>query len=83
MKPGRPPNTPTGGASSGRPEEQRYGPASASRFPLGFSKKQLALAFAIAAISDVIGGFFTLAPPAMWAVDVVTAALLFSVLGWQ
>src|SRR5215467_5471233 len=44
--------------------------------PLKFSVLQLALAF-------VIGAFASLAPPIGWAVDVVTAALLFVVLGWQ
>ena len=48
-----------------------------------FSKKQLLLALVIAGISDVIGAFATVAPPIGWALDVVTAALLFVVLGWQ
>jgi len=48
-----------------------------------FSKKRLALAFAIAGISDVLGAFVTLAAPVAWAVDLVTALLLFVVLGWQ
>jgi hypothetical protein len=51
--------------------------------PLKFSGLRLALAFTIAGVSDVIGAFTTLAPPIGWAVDVVTAALLFVVLGWQ
>ena len=50
---------------------------------LKFSKKQLALAFAIAAISDSIGAFATPLPPIVWVVDVGTALLLFMVLGWQ
>ena len=48
-----------------------------------FSKKQLALAFVVAGISDLIGAFATLVPPIGWALDIVTAALLFMVLGWQ
>src|SRR5215475_9069175 len=48
-----------------------------------FSKKQLALAFVVAGISDLLGAFATLAPPIGWALDIVTAALLFVVLGWQ
>jgi hypothetical protein len=48
-----------------------------------FSKKQLALAFGIAGISDVIGAFATLAPPIEWVVDLATALLLFMVLGRQ
>jgi hypothetical protein len=50
---------------------------------LKFSKKRLALAFAIAGISDVIGAFATLAPPIVWIVDLGTALLLFMVLGRQ
>jgi len=48
-----------------------------------FSKERLALAFAIAGISDLIGAFTTLAPPIGWALDIVTAVLLFIILGWQ
>src|SRR5262245_57447144 len=48
-----------------------------------FSKMQLALAFVIAGISDLIGAFAALAPPIGWALDIVTAVLLFIVLGWQ
>src|SRR5215813_14216383 len=48
-----------------------------------FSRKQLALAFVIAGISDLLGAFTTLAPPIGWALDIVTAVLLFVVLGWQ
>ncbi len=44
---------------------------------------RLALAVLIAGASDVIGAFANLAPPIGWAVDIVTAALLFAVLGWQ
>ena len=50
---------------------------------LKFSKKQLALAFAIAGISDAIGAFATPLPPIVWAVDLGTALLLFMVLGRQ
>jgi hypothetical protein len=51
--------------------------------PLRFSKKSLGLALAVAAVADAIGVFATPAPPIVWAVDVVTAVLLFYVLGWQ
>jgi len=47
------------------------------------SRKRLALAFAIAGISDLIGAFATFAPPIGWALDIVTAVLLFMVLGRQ
>src|SRR3974377_708959 len=50
---------------------------------LKFSVLQLALAFVIAGVSDVIGAFTSLAPPIGWGGDGVTAALLFVVLGWQ
>src|SRR6516164_4079416 len=50
---------------------------------LKFSKPRLALAFAIAGLSDVIGAFAAPLPPAEWVVDVATALLLFAVLGWQ
>jgi hypothetical protein len=48
-----------------------------------FSKKRLAMAFAIAGISDAIGAFATPLPPVVWVVDLVTALLLFLVLGRQ
>jgi hypothetical protein len=65
--------------TTGPPGEKLGGAAKRLRF----SKRRLALAIAIAAISDIIGAFVTLAPPFMWALDVVTAVLLFAVLGWQ
>jgi hypothetical protein len=48
-----------------------------------FSKKRLALAFAIAGISDAIGAFVSPLPPIGWVVDLGTALLLFIVLGRQ
>ena len=54
-----------------------------SKLPLGLTKKQIVLAFAIAGVSDVISAFATFAPPVEWAVDIVTAILLFVVLGWR
>ena len=68
------------------PSESGKRPTSAetpSSKTLKFSKKRLALAFAIAGISDVIGAFATLAPPIVWVVDLGTALLLFMVLGRQ
>src|SRR6516225_2937061 len=50
---------------------------------LKFSKKQLALAFVIAGISDAIGAFIALLPPIGWVADLATALLLFMVLGRQ
>ena len=54
--------------------------ASIPKIFLKFSKKQLALAFAIAAVSDSIGAFATPLPPIVWVVDLGTALLLFMVL---
>src|SRR5215470_4541477 len=48
-----------------------------------FSKKRVALAFAIAGISDAIGAFASPLPPIVWIVDLGTALLLFLVLGRQ
>jgi MFS superfamily sulfate permease-like transporter len=41
------------------------------------------LAFTVAALADGLAVFLTLAPPMEWAVDLVTAIVLFMVLGWQ
>jgi len=41
------------------------------------------VAFAVAALADVLSGFLAFAPPVQWAVDLVTAIALFVVLGWQ
>jgi hypothetical protein len=62
--------------------EKRSTEPTASR-PFKFSALRLVLAFVIAGVSDVIGAFVSLAPPIAWAVDLVTAALLFVVLGRQ
>jgi hypothetical protein len=51
--------------------------------PRQFSKKQLALAFAIAACADAIGVFTAPLLPISLLVDIVTAILLFMVLGWH
>jgi hypothetical protein len=48
-----------------------------------FSKRRLALAFAVAGLSDGLSFFLTPVPPLQWAADGVTALLLFLVLGWQ
>ena len=68
---------------SARSELEKRSTATTASTPLKFSVLRLALAFIIAGVSDVIGAFASLAPPIGWAVDVVTAALLFVVLGWQ
>jgi len=48
-----------------------------------FSRKKLILAFTIAALADGLSIFLTLTPPVQWAIDLVTAVLLFVMLGWQ
>ena len=68
------------------PVERSKQPASTetpSSKTLKFSNKRLALAFAIAGISDAIGAFATPLPPIVWAVDIATVLLLFMVLGRQ
>ena len=68
------------------PTEPSKQPASAEppiSETLKFSNKRLALAFAIAGISDAVGAFATPLPPIVWVVDFGTALLLFMVLGRQ
>ncbi|MGB6597662.1 MAG: hypothetical protein WBE73_17450 [Candidatus Acidiferrum sp.] len=45
------------------------------------SRKRQALAFLVAAVSDVLSFLTVLAPPMQWLIDLVTAVLLFLVLG--
>jgi hypothetical protein len=47
------------------------------------SKNRIAIAMSIAVISDLLGFFVSFAPPLEWALDFVTAFLLFLVLGRQ
>ena len=68
------------------PTEPRKQPTSAGTpisKTLKFSKKRLALAFAIAGISDAIGAFAAPLPPIVWVVDFGTALVLFMMLGRQ
>jgi hypothetical protein len=46
-----------------------------------YSPTRLAVAFAIAAASDVASFWAELLPPVQWAIDLTTALLLFVVLG--
>jgi len=46
-----------------------------------FSRLRFALAFGVAAVSDFLSMMTEFAPPAQWAIDVVTAGLLFVILG--
>jgi len=54
-------------------------PASAPRL----SKTRLVLAFLVAAASDVVSYGTAFVPPVQWTVDLVTALLLFGLLGWR
>jgi hypothetical protein len=45
------------------------------------NKKRLAVAFAVAAISDALSFGLTFAPTVQWGIDLVTALLLFVLLG--
>ena len=47
------------------------------------SKTCLALAFLVAAASDAVSYGMAWVPPVQWAVDLVTALLLFGLLGWR
>lgn len=54
----------------------------APREPLS-RRSRLALAFAIAAVSDLLSVVVEFLPPAQWVLDVATAGLLFLILGRQ
>ena len=45
------------------------------------SRAQMAAAFGVAAVSDVLSIWVTFAPPIEWALDVATAFALFLILG--
>jgi hypothetical protein len=49
----------------------------------GLSKTQFAMAFLVAATSDVVSFGTEVVPPVQWTIDVVTALLLFMILGWR
>lgn len=49
----------------------------------GLSKKRLAVAFVIAAMSDVLSVWVELIPPVQMGIDLITVCLLFFVLGWR
>jgi hypothetical protein len=51
--------------------------------PPALFRERLVLAFAIATLADGSSVFLTLTPSVQWAVDLVTAILLFMVLGRQ
>jgi hypothetical protein len=45
------------------------------------SRKRFAIAFAVAAVSDVLSLWTELVPPVQWTIDLITASLLFFILG--
>jgi hypothetical protein len=45
------------------------------------SRKRLAIAFVVAALSDVLSFWTTFAPPMQWIIDMGTALVLFLILG--
>lgn len=45
------------------------------------SRKRQAVAFLVAAVSDFFSFWTVIAPPMQWAIDLVTALLLFLILG--
>jgi hypothetical protein len=56
-------------------------PRPASTFRL--SKTRLVFAFVVAAASDIVSYGTAFVPPVQWTVDLVTALLLFGLLGWR
>ena len=50
---------------------------------IGYRKNRLILAFTVAAISDLLAVWVVFLPPLQWLLDVVTAFLLFLILGRQ
>jgi len=47
------------------------------------SRRRLVLAFLVAGISDALSAWLTFVPPLELGLDLVTALLLFAVLGWH
>ncbi len=47
------------------------------------SRRRLAIALAVAGVSDVLSVWLEFAPPLQWALDIVTALALFGILGRQ
>jgi hypothetical protein len=59
------------------------GPRRDEPAPAADRKRRLAMAFAVAGISDVLSVWLEFVPPLQWTLDVVTAGLLFLILGRQ
>jgi hypothetical protein len=47
----------------------------------GYSRAKMAIAFGVAAVSDVLSIWITFAPPFQWALDLATAFALFLIFG--
>ena len=62
------------------PEEPSRPDAPTPRFE---RRSRLAIAFAVAAVSDLLSVWLEYVPPVQWGLDVVTALLLFLTLGRQ
>ena len=45
------------------------------------SRARIAIAFGVAAVSDLLSIWVTFAPPLQWVLDLVTAVILFLILG--
>lgn len=65
------------------PEEPAPSPPLAATSDAGLTRARKMSALAVAAISDAISVFAEFVPPAEWALDVVTAIVLFAVLGFR
>ena len=65
------------------PPEAFVGPAPQEAGRGGLSRTRLVLAFLVAAASDLASSGTGFMLPVQWAVDLVTALLLFIILGWQ
>ena len=65
------------------PPEASVGPSAQEGRGTGLSKRRAALAFLVAATSDIVSYATVFLPPVQWAVDIATALLLFMILGWQ
>ena len=76
------PRSNTSSVSTPLPEAP-LGPPRQEEGRAGGSRTRLALAFLVAAASDVVSSGPVFAPPVQWAVDIVTAFILFIILGWQ
>jgi hypothetical protein len=64
------------------PKEESESPANQPRVPVR-RKTRLIAAFVVAAVSDILSAAFEFVPPLQWALDIVTAAALFFILGRQ